>query len=141
MAGNMSIWDAFGLTGRFLSLLDGSSGTYRKIAELKHSNKSRLIAIITAARVESSPHANVAILDISTFGSGNTVYAKLHSLLGSKIVEAYYIKDGDTVSLYVSAYIDYARISVVPLLQQSVTFTSNSPEPIGSTATRIEYSE
>ena len=141
MAGNVSIENAFGLTGRFLNLLDGSSGSYRKIAELKHSNKSRLIAIITAARVESSPHANVAILDINAFGSGNTVYAKLHSLLGSKVVKAYYIKNGNIVSLYVSADIDYARVSVVPLLQQSVTFTLDNPEPIGSTATGIAYSE
>lgn len=126
------------LNNWFLAGIEGNINSFIKVAELYFSKKSRLVIAVTAARVEASPHADVSILDVNTWGSG-TVYSKLHSLVGSNIVKAYYKNNNESVSVYVSANTDYARIGLVPLLTVNTTFSIGIAEEIDSSATQIVY--
>ena len=111
-------------------------GYWRKIAEFSKELSGRLVAIFSAARVESTPNAHIAILDLNVFR--DTVYGKLHTLVGGDVLKLYCKKtDGKTI-LYAACDTTYGRIGVSILMEYGTTFVIGTSELIDESATVIQ---
>lgn len=116
--------------------MPAENGYWRKFAEFAPTLSGRLVAIFSAARVESTPNAHIAILDLNVFRS--SVYGKLHTLVGGNVLKLYYKNTDGKIILYVTGDTTYCRIGVSTLMVYGATFDIGAAELIDESATVIQ---
>lgn len=111
-------------------------GYWRKIAEFSQTQSGRLVAIFSAARVEATPNAHIAILDLNVYRS--IVYGKLHTLVDGNVLKLYYKTTDVKTILYATGDTTYGRIGVSILMAYGTTFAIGASELIDESATVIQ---